>query len=415
MAEKKKWRPPVRKDADSPGTDGGGSGDGTPPTIVMTPDPDDDGDDDVRDSSGAIPMGSGSLDEEIEAVRRESERERLAAANALRDWVAAERPTNEPILKRLEDDIRASRKLNEWGAFSLDDLLRPPAYDHSRHWAARFGNLVTLIRNVLLFAPVGLTWFAIDRAANAYQTTLVKNPASTETFLQIWGKQNWDLARVAKWDMWIIVGLISLTFGAHILEGAAESVARRREDRADAGFRSVMVNVGLYLHGFRQITPAALGGGLADSVNQLVIATSAMKAASESMELVTADGAKTLTKFAELSATEFAPASERLAKLADTLEAAAGTHRDLSELVKTLHGHLEGSIGTMDARLRDLIRDLISQLERNVDGSALVSLEVGERIDKIGTSLEGAAATTAAAVEALYHYCRGDDGGIPRA
>jgi hypothetical protein len=413
MAEKKKWRPPVRKDEDGPSADGAGGSGGIPPTIVMTPDSDDDDDDDRV----AIPMGAGSLEEDIEVVRRESERERLAAADALRDWIEVENPTNAPILRRLEGDIRASRKLNEWGAFSLDDLLRPPAYDHSRHWAARFGNVVTLVRNVLLFAPVGLTWFAIDHAAGAYETTLTKNPASTDTFLEVWGEQSWDLARVAKWDMIFIIALIGLTFAAHVLEGFAESVARRREDRADSRFREVMVNVGLYLHGFRQITPAALGGGLADSVNQLVIATNAMKEASERMEQITASGAETLAEFAELSAKEFAPASERLATLADTLEAAAGTHRDLTELVKTLHGHLEGSIGTMDARMRALIAELMAQMQVNVDSVAVSTNDVGRRIDQIGTHLQAAAASTLAAVDALYRHRREEEGGrgIPRA
>jgi hypothetical protein len=418
MAEKKKWRKVPGTEPEDTTTGDFGGGDGRPPRIVMTPDPDDEGDEpDAASSGSAIAMGPGTLGDDIEAVRLESERERLAAANALRDWVAVEKPSNEPILKRLESDIRSGRKLNEWGAFSLDDLLRPPAYDHSRHWAARVGNIVTLVRNVLLFAPVGLTWYAIDHAAGAYQETLVKNPASTDTFLQVWGNESWNLERVAFWDMIIIVCLIALTFAAHMLEGSAEAVARRREDSADARFREVMVNVGLYLHGFRQITPAALGGGLADSVNQLVIATTAMKEASESMELITAKGSVTLAEFAELSAKEFAPASERLAQLAETLEAAAGTHRDLSELVKTLHGHLEGSIGTMDARMRTLITELVTQMKENVDSVAVSTMEVGDRIDRIGGHLQAASATTLAAVEALYRHWRDGEGGrgIPRA
>lgn len=162
MAEKKKWRKPTGAEPDATSSGDSGGGDvPRPPRVVMTPDPDDEGDDDEIEtarSGSAIAVGPATLEGDIEAVRLESERERLAAANALRDWVTAEKPTNEPILKRLESDIRSGRKLNEWGAFSLDDLLRPPAYDHSRHWAARLGNIVTLVRNVLLFAPVGLTW-----------------------------------------------------------------------------------------------------------------------------------------------------------------------------------------------------------------------------------------------------------------
>lgn len=412
MAEKKKWRKPSDEKPEAATSGDAGGGDGSPPRIVMTPEPDDD-DDEEGTISGAIPMGPGSLEDDIEAVRRESERERLAAADALRDWVAVERPTNEPILRRLESDIRAGRKLNEWGAFSLDDLLRPPAYDHSRHWAARLGSLVTLTRNLFLFLPVFFTWIAIDRAARAFED---KNEAGM-TFLQVWNEQSFDLSRVAFVDAVLIGTLVILTLFAHGLETRAESVARQREDAADSRFREVMVNVGLYLHGFRQITPAALGGGLADSVNQLVIATTAMKEASESMELITAKGSATLAEFAELSAREFAPASERLAKLADTLEAAAGTHRDLSDLVKTLQGHLEGSIGTMDARMRTLITELVNQLKENVDSVAISTMEVGDRIDRIGGHLQAASATTLAAVEALYRHWRDGEGGrgIPRA
>jgi uncharacterized protein YukE len=340
------------------------------------------------------------LDMSPEEAARASEKERLAAADALKKWMDEEGSSirNREILDRLHKDIRANRKMNEWGSFPLDDLLRPPMRDFTTLSKAKWANGVTLLRNLFLFVPVLITWIAIDRAASAYD----KSENVDATFLQVWSTlEHFSLQRVALYDAAIIGLLIVLTAISHWLDGLAEKQARVLDESADARFRTMMVNVGLYLHGFRQITPSALKGGLADAVNQLKAATDEMKDAAVGMNVVADKAASTLSEFATMSAREFTPAAERLAVLVGTLESAATAHSDMGELVKVFQSQLSGTIGSLEGNLKSMTKDIVDKLNENARSLEVALVQAGNKIDAIGTNLQGAAASTSAAMESM--------------
>jgi hypothetical protein len=340
------------------------------------------------------------LDMSPEEAARASEKERLAAADALKKWMDEEGSSirNREILDRLHKDIRANRKMNEWGSFPLDDLLRPPMRDFTTLSKAKWANGVTLLRNLFLFVPVLITWIAIDRAASAYD----KSENVDATFLQVWSTlEHFSLQRVALYDAAIIGLLIVLTAISHWLDGLAEKQAHVLDESADARFRTMMVNVGLYLHGFRQITPSALKGGLADAVNQLKAATDEMKDAAVGMNVVADKAASTLSEFATMSAREFTPAAERLAVLVGTLESAATAHSDMGELVKVFQSQLSGTIGSLEGNLKSMTKDIVDKLNENARSLEVALVQAGNKIDAIGTNLQGAAASTSAAMESM--------------
>ena len=346
----------------------------------------------------------GGAEEELspEEAARASEKERLAAADALKKWMDEEGASirNREILERLQSDIRANRKMNEWGSFPLDDLLRPPMRDFTTLRAAKLANFVTVFRNLLLFVPVMVTWIAIDRAAANYEQ-LVSTKGFKGNFLQSWNGITLDLQLVALIDAIVIGVLIALTFASHLLDERAERQARNLDEVSDAKFRTMMVNVGLYLHGFRQITPSALKGGLADAVNQLKAATDEMKDAAVGMNVVADKAASTLGEFAALSAKEFAPAAERLKVLVGTLESAATAHTDMGDLVKVFQAQLSGTIGSLESSLKSMTKDIVEKLNENAISLEVALVQAGNKIDAIGTNLQGAAATTSAAMESM--------------
>jgi uncharacterized protein YukE len=163
----------------------------------------------------------------------------------------------------------------------------------------------------------------------------------------------------------------------------------------------MMVKVGLYLHGFRQITPSALKGGLADAVNQLKAATDEMKDAAVGMNVVADKAAGTLSEFAAMSAKEFAPAAERLTVLVSTLETAASSHVDMGDLVKVFQAQLSGTIGSLEGSLQSMTRDIVDKLNDNARSLEVALVQAGNKIEVIGTNLQGVAATTSAAMEAM--------------
>jgi hypothetical protein len=374
------------------------------------------------EESSAIPMGPASepteffvepvVDDDVEEdveisdedmtpeeAARASEKERLAAADALKKWMDEEgvHIRNREILDRLHKDIRANRKMNEWGSFPLDDLLRPPMRDFTTLPMAKLANFVTVIRNLLLFVPVMVTWYAIEKAAGRYNE--VSNSGSS--FLQAWSDIDFSLKFVAFVDFVVIAVLIALTLAAHLLDARAETQARRLDEESDSRFRLMMVNVGLYLHGFRQITPSALKGGLADAVNQLKAATDEMKDAAVGMNVVADKAASTLSEFAAMSAKEFTPAAERLAVLVGTLEDAAKAHTDMGDLVKVFQAQLEGTVGSLEGSLKSMTKDIVEKLNENARSLEVALVQAGNKIDAIGSNLQGAAATTSAAMEAM--------------
>ena len=373
--------------------------------------------------SSAIPMGPSSApteffiepevhheadEEEVEIsdedmtpeeAARASEKERLAAAEALKKWMDEEgvHIRNREILDRLYKDIRANRKMNEWGSFPLDDLLRPPMRDFTTLQLAKWANRITLFRNLILFVPVMVTWFAIEQAAKASQL----DTNAGKEFLEVWSGIRFSLERVALIDAAVIAFLIFLTFISHVMDGRAEAQARRLDEESDSRFRLMMVNVGLYLHGFRQITPSALKGGLADAVNQLKSATDEMKDAAVGMNVVADKAASTLTEFAAMSAKEFTPAAERLAVLVGTLEDAAKAHTDMGDLVKVFQAQLEGTVGSLEGSLKSMTNNIVDKLNENARSLEVALVQAGSKIDAIGSNLQGAAATTSAAMEAM--------------
>ena len=333
-----------------------------------------------------------------EEAARASDKERLAAALALKTWMDDQGPSirNREILERLHIDIRANRKMNEWGSFPLDDLLRPPMRDFTTERLAKIADYVTLFRNLFLFVPVLVTWIAIDRAAAKYDTD------DFPTFLSAWKTLKYfSLQDVALYDASIIGLLIVLTFISHLMDRKAEKQARSKDEESDVKFRTMMVNVGLYLHGFRQITPSALKGGLADAVNQLKAATDEMKDAAVGMNVVADKAASTLMEFATMSAKEFTPAAERLAVLVGTLETAATSHTDMGDLVKVFQAQLSGTIGSLEGSLKSMTKDVVDKLNENARSLEVALVQAGNKIDAIGSNLQGAAATTSAAMESM--------------
>ena len=118
-----------------------------------------------------------SIDEvfETEDAVAASESERLDTAKKLRDWIDRSKPENHLILDRLEHDIREDVRLENWSAFALEDLMRPPRYSEVNSRWSKIGDYVVLVRNTLLFIPVLITWYALSRASGSYNSYLDSN------------------------------------------------------------------------------------------------------------------------------------------------------------------------------------------------------------------------------------------------
>ena len=343
---------------------------------------------DAKSESEEVEM-SDDLDEgsTVETlVEKGADRDRLGAADALRKWIVERSPTNAHILEQLESDLRKNQRLNEWGQFALEDLLRPPRRDASRFIAHKVAAIVTFFRNLVLFIPVAVTWVAIERAAVKFSDKL--ELGINTTFLEVWLNDDifFTLATTAAIDAGLIGLLIVLTLVAQSFEVVADRSARQADESDERDFQSVLVNVGLFLHGFRSITPSALKSGLAEAVDNL-------RKSSEQLAAVSEKATDTLSMFAQVSVNQLEPAVRRIDAIVSALGGAATSHEQMTKLVSGLQSHLGESLSLLTIRIDDLGDKLKGSLSEN---NALLESSLRgllQEIDAVGRNLNQVAAT----------------------
>lgn len=327
-------------------------------------------------------------------AEKSADRDRLAAADALKKWIDERSPANAHILNQLEGDLRKNQRLNEWGQFALEDLLRPPRRDAGRFVAHKVAAVVTFVRNLVLFIPVAVTWFAIERAAVAYSKRLTR-PDFEESFLQVWlNDADLTLAQTALIDAALIGLLIVLTLVAQSLEVVADRSARQADERDERDFQSVLVSVGLFLHGFRSITPSALKSGLAEAVDNL-------RKSSEQLAAVSEKATDTLTQFAQVSVNQLEPAVRRIDGIVAALGGAAMSHEQMTKLVSGLQAHLGESLSLLTVRIDDLGGKLQGSLSEN---NALLEASLRGLMQEVEAVSRNLSQTAATAREVALMY-----------
>ena len=143
-----------------------------------------------------------------------------AAIRRLGDEALAREPSLGTLLGRLADAVEEGRSTEATGyigavdARALAELL---AGAHSRFWA-----VLEVLRNVLVFAPIAVTWFGLSIAAGAYADLLATKPdLVSQPFLLLWeqgfgGRLLFNFGTLALVDASLIGVLILLSFALHL-------------------------------------------------------------------------------------------------------------------------------------------------------------------------------------------------------
>jgi hypothetical protein len=69
--------------------------------------------------------------------------------------------------------------------------------------------------------------------------------------------------------------------------------------------------------------------------------------------------------------------------------------------VKVFQAQLSGTIGTLESSLQSMTRDIVGKLNDNAVQLEVALVQAGNKLDSIGSNLQGAAATTSAVMEAM--------------
>lgn len=229
-----------------------------------------------------------------DSPEKKRERAREGATNPdlavrLREWGENYGLEEDPYLEGLSDAIEKGKNLASWASHDVMTLLPQPLVGSTE--GAIYSAMV-LVRNVLVFVPVALTWLAVGKATTGFSLyTARSSAASVVNFLQFW--QNgygvlakiWTLSHIAEDDFYIIATVIFLTFVTPFMNRSAVKRAERFEHDAMRERLSLVIEVEGFLFNKRHITPLTMDSALVNSLEHVVQATTSLNQASKRIEI----------------------------------------------------------------------------------------------------------------------------------
>lgn len=310
------------------------------------------------------------------------------AIRSLQLWAQSHRVEDDPYIHGLVVAVRRRDDLSMWASLNPLDLLPTPRVT-AGSMARRLATVFAIVRNVLVFLPVLLTWLAIGRAVEAfgkfeklYAARIAEGETRDLNFLLFWhdpdgylapagtpgvGKgllaHHWRIGDVAVLDAWIVGVIIALTLLANVLRAYAERRSASSESRLMNDRLAVALAVADGLHGKRHATPDSIEESLAESLNDLTQAARDVNEAAARMER--ASGVVgTMTPHLEAL-------NEHVQRLAEATSSQVS--KAMGDLVSSVQG----------------LNDSVSGSVTAVFGNAVSSLEeVGNQLSRVAASVE---------------------------
>jgi hypothetical protein len=304
-------------------------------------------------------------------------RELESALKDLERWAADESAEDDKAVQRLVRAIKSRQNLTMWANKDIDTFLPEPKPRELAYLTVT-AQTIFVIRNVLVFVPIYLTWSAIGAASTAFSAFSDIVPAGTEVnFLRYWQTggeglipnaivptealvpDRERLSAVAALVAIIIFTVIALTLVASVVQFVNIWQERPRMRAAEQRRIEVVLALESALHGYRQATPTSISETLAESLSALLQAAHQLGATAQQLERSTvgvSDLGPAIAGFTE----QLASAEERfdkgitpnLARLATTVETISGKLN--TDFEKTLQQSLSG-LGQLSDRMQNTV------------------------------------------------------------
>ena len=359
-----------------------------------------------------------SEDEDDEAVDEDEDSEALTASHIfgttvnpnamkmLHDWAEEINELDDPYVKGLTNAVARRDDLSVWA--SLDPLELLPN-DQSNKWKriSQTSNLISALRNILVFLPVLLTWLAIGKALDAFGefTKLYanQNPGQSRdfSFIGFWQdpkefttkylpttsaakellSTNWWIGHIARLDALIILLIILLTFISGVLTWFAENRETIAIEIADRARVEVGLAIAVSLHGKRQANPESISEALAEALNDLTQAARDVNETASRLEQASI-GVESLTPKIEILNTH----TEQL--VAQTATSVSKAVNDLVTSVQNLNTSVGGNITELFSEAANTLEEVSKQLARTSNSAEYGIKQLRDDLEAIHKQLQ---------------------------
>lgn len=223
-------------------------------------------------------------------TKRDDEAELLA--DRLDTWAQKHQLDTDTYVSGLSLALRERENLPMWAEISpLDYLPRPEAA--ADRGIATLTRRLSILRGVLLFSPVALTWLAVGEASQGFSEYLQENPNAVVNFLEFWQNgygyipEEATLTRIAFLDFLLILAVIILT----VVVASTTKRGQKIKAAQIADLEKERFELGLllsqYLFDKRAITPLSMKDNLSRSIQSLVNSTKSLNDSAKALQRLT--------------------------------------------------------------------------------------------------------------------------------
>jgi hypothetical protein len=210
-------------------------------------------------------------------------------AGSISQWISRHNLQSDPYLTGLLAAIESKSDLHIWAELDPNQYLPHPEAKAGSA-TERLVRILTVVRNVLVFAPVALTWAAVGEATTGFSKYIAANGADVVNFLDFWQNgydilgEEWRIGNVARLDFFIVLVVIGLTL--YVSRGGykAETLNNSEEDAIDRERLALAIEIHAALHDKRKITTVTMNASLAGAISRLVGASHNLEDASKFIE-----------------------------------------------------------------------------------------------------------------------------------
>jgi hypothetical protein len=220
-----------------------------------------------------------------------------ALADSIDSWANSNELQDDPYLSRLSAAVRGNKNLAMWATLDPSELLPfIPAKTNSA--AQSVNNLLVLLRNVLVFFPVALTWIAVSKATTAFSTYTGKNAVSVVNFLDFWQNgygvlaKEWTIGRVAFIDFLLTLLVIILTLVTSLLARRNEGVQMMQEKQIDNSRTTLIIEITEFLFDKQKITHTTINQSIGKTIQDLKNASAVLDNSTVRVEKLLKDVSK---------------------------------------------------------------------------------------------------------------------------
>jgi hypothetical protein len=295
------------------------------------------------------------------------------AVAEMNNWAKQWEVTTDPFVKGLNEAIQQNSDLGMWSSLDPTQLL-PDMPDQTTIFH-RIGSGLALLRNVLVFLPVAITWQAIAKATEAYSTWNGEAPDTGQgevlqkNFLDFWANgygildNKYTLPHIGILDFWIIIAIIVISLTASGLTARGDKANEDLRQVFESERLTIAIRIRRALHGKREASPESIATSLADALADLNQTTRDMAEVAARLEATTT-GVMALT-----------PQIERLNDHAGTF--AVQTSTAIAQAVQQLVASVDSLNGSVSNNITNAFQTAVSSLQ-----------EVGEEMKRHATSVE---------------------------